>query len=477
MLSRLKNISQGHWPLFLMGSLSSLANLILPIVLVRILSPEDIGLYKTFFLYLMILPFIALSGGPVNALYYWIGFDKHLRDDYIKNSWAVTIMFSSVLFVMGFFFLSFSFVFSLPLSTSQLIMLIICSFLSAPSGFYGEVCVAKGETTKGAILALSFELIKVAGFIFCAFKTRDITMIFYFYTLLMILSFIFMTSLASMNKVLTWRPDWEVMKRIMRYSVPISISSGIIFVIDKLDLLILSGIISSESFALYSLGCLIIPPLFLLEMSVQKIMIPRISALFVENNLEGIALEFRKSVGDIGFLVVPAFFGLCFFSDAILAFLYTHAYSGAGIYLKVFAFSYLLLLIPHDAVLRATGKTDVIMKFNFLTLILACVILLFSAHHFSTLVTLMLSVVVKFIPKLYGLTASRKIINSSLIDLIPWRQLGEYAVVSALLTGICFSAKGYFPDEKLWLLSSIVLFAVTYLGLFGLVRKRHHFIS
>ena len=55
MLSKLK---QGHWPLFLMSTFSSVASLFMPIILVRILTPENMGLYKIYFLYLSILPFL-----------------------------------------------------------------------------------------------------------------------------------------------------------------------------------------------------------------------------------------------------------------------------------------------------------------------------------------------------------------------------------------------------------------------------------
>ena len=55
MINKLK---EGHWPIFILSSFSSIANLFLPIILTRLLTPEDIGIYKVFFLYLMLLPFL-----------------------------------------------------------------------------------------------------------------------------------------------------------------------------------------------------------------------------------------------------------------------------------------------------------------------------------------------------------------------------------------------------------------------------------
>jgi O-antigen/teichoic acid export membrane protein len=468
MFHRLKNISQGHWPLFFMGTFSSVANLFLPIVLVRLISPEEIGLYKTFFLYLMVLPFIALSGGPVNALYYWVGFDKKLRADYIKNSWLVTLMFSCIIFLIGFFILSFPPVFTLSLSTSQFLMLLVCGFLSAPSGFFGEVCVAKGQIVLGAVLGLSFELIKVAGFIWLAYKYREINIIFQFYMVLMILSFLFMTTLAALNNALTFRPDWDVIKKILRYSLPISMSSGIIFLIDKADMLILSGIILPDSFALYSLGCLIIPPLLLLEMSVQKILIPKISGHFLKQDLPALTQDYRKAVGDIAFLVVPAFFGLFFFSGPIIELLYTKEYLDAAIYLKIYAFSYLLLIIPHDSILRATGETGIILKYNVIMLVAGFSILFLSAIYFSPAVTLGLSILVKLIPKIYGVQASKNLIKARVTDLFPWKKLSEYLSLSVGLTLLSFLLKGLFSTDLMWATVMMPSFALVYISVFSL---------
>lgn len=38
-----------HWPLTLLGGMSSLLNLFLPVVLVRVFTPADVGVFKIFF--------------------------------------------------------------------------------------------------------------------------------------------------------------------------------------------------------------------------------------------------------------------------------------------------------------------------------------------------------------------------------------------------------------------------------------------
>ncbi|MCY7391894.1 MAG: hypothetical protein LH647_10530, partial [Leptolyngbyaceae cyanobacterium CAN_BIN12] len=52
---------------------SSVGNLFLPIILVRLLSLEDIGVYKVFFLHLSAIPYLAMAGGPLHSVFYWAG--------------------------------------------------------------------------------------------------------------------------------------------------------------------------------------------------------------------------------------------------------------------------------------------------------------------------------------------------------------------------------------------------------------------
>lgn len=77
-------LKKGHWPIFFISLLSAIANLLLPMGLVRLLNPVDIGLYKVFFLYAQSIIFISLAGGPLYSVYYWIGKKNIPMNIYLK---------------------------------------------------------------------------------------------------------------------------------------------------------------------------------------------------------------------------------------------------------------------------------------------------------------------------------------------------------------------------------------------------------
>lgn len=459
-----KRLTQNHWPIFLLSNISSVVNMLLPIVLVRLYAPIEMGIYKTFFLYLSLIPFIAMAGGPLNSVYYWMG-KIHERDDYIKATWLLTLLLSSLILIPGVIVILF-FKNYLALSVPVLFVLLLSGFLVCPSGHYNEVCIARGKTFVGAGLSVCFELIKTIGFIFIAWKFHNINYLFYYFCLIMSLSFILMTYLGWKNNAVSLKWDQVKLQEILKYSMPISLSSCLLFITEKADLLIISAIVPAESFAFYSLGCLIIPPLYLLENSVQKNLIPKLSISFTEKNFNQMEIDYRKAISDIAYLVIPAVTGLIIFATPIIHLLYTSQYLQSASYLQIFALSYLLLLIPHDSILRSSAKTETILKiYTYLTPISFLIIYL-SAKFLDLRWALIMGIITKVIPKIYCFNISAHIIHKKATDLIPMKNLIRFVVMCTILSCLCYAAKTFFSNELQWFFVSAPLFAACYLTFF-----------
>lgn len=470
MLILIKRLSLNHWPVFLLGNVSSIINLFLPIVLVRLYGPEDMGLYKTFFLYLSLIPFIVMAGGPLNSVYYWMGKTEG-RDEYLQATWLVTLILSSLILIPGsIIILLFHQYFSL--STPVLFALMISGFLVCPSGHYNEVSIAKGNVFIGAGLSVCFEVIKTIGFIFIAWKYKDINMLFYYFFIIMVLSSLLMTYLGMKNKTVTFTWDKKRAKEILKYSMPVSLSSCLLFITEKADLLIISAYASAESFAFYSFGCLMIPPLYLLETSIQKHLIPRLSTHYEQQNFTQMVVDFKKAVSDISFLMIPAISGLIVFADPIINLLYTSRYAESVIYLQIFALSYILLMIPHDSILRATAKTDTILKVYFYLTPISFFIIYLSVRFLDLKWTLGIGLLLKLIPKIYCLTISAKVIQHRVTDLIPYMMLLKYMLMSAFLCVIALLVKPLFANELQWFLTVTPIFAITYILSFVLPKYK-----
>src|SRR4051812_45727094 len=94
------NKLNSHWPISLTNGVATLFNLFLPLALVRIISPTEVGRYKVFFLYVMLSPGLFLTGGLTNGLYHWGGRYPDTQKE-IRQSWTWMVGIAALCAAVG----------------------------------------------------------------------------------------------------------------------------------------------------------------------------------------------------------------------------------------------------------------------------------------------------------------------------------------------------------------------------------------
>jgi O-antigen/teichoic acid export membrane protein len=464
----LHKLKAGHWPVFLISMVSAITNLFLPVILVRILDPLDIGIYKIFFLYAQSITFLSLTGGPLYSVYFWIG-KKENSLRYVEHAWVLSFSLSVICAVVGLLF-------SVPLShlisitETQTILLLLSAVTAAPASFYGEFLIAKGKRINGSLFNSGFEIIKGIVIVALVYVTRHINAAFWGFTVLFLIKLFLAAYLGKREGVLTFNIDKEKLKDVWRYCAPISIAGVLGFFLEKVDMILLSSQLSPESFAFYSMGCLAVPPLYILEMSVQKVLIPSLSQAFHQDDRLSMIRYYRKAQSDIAYLIIPAVFGLIIFNRPIIEILFTAQYMESATYLKIFALTYLAFIIPHDAIPRATGQTNWVLKMYLILTPLSIVVVYFCAGIWGAMGALISSMVFFYMPKIPGLIYSSQITGYGVSKLIAWKSLGLYVGINFILMIGCLLLKASFNSEKMWFLVLAPIYAALYLGVVNFLR-------
>jgi O-antigen/teichoic acid export membrane protein len=464
-----KTLRNGHWPIFFISLMSAIANLFLPMALVRLLSPEEIGLYKLFFLYAQSIIYISLAGGPLYSVYYWIG-KKENADKYLGQAWLLNTLLSLGCAILGLIFITpISHYISIP--EKYTLLLIISALTSAPGGFFGEYLTAKGDRVNGSLFNSGFEIIKAFVIIFIVYHYRDIHYAFWGYTILFILKVLLAQFFLGKEHIITFKINPEFMKPVWKYCAPISISGAMSFVVEKIDMIVLSSRLDPIHFAFYSMGSLVIPPLLLLEMSVQKVLIPNLSKAFHDEDFKEMIKSFKKAQSDIAYIMIPAVFGLIIFNRPIIELLFTEAYLESATFLKIYAFTYLTYIIPHDSIPRSTGNTKWIFKLYILLTPLSITTVYFCATYFGAKGALIASIVFMYFPKIPGLLYSAKITKSHIYKLVAFKAFLFYTQINIFLFIGVELLKPLFSTEKNWFFCLAPLYAIIYLGLVNYIKK------
>ncbi|MBC7428217.1 MAG: oligosaccharide flippase family protein [Bacteriovorax sp.] len=464
----LHKLKEGHWPVYLISMVSAITNLFLPVALVRILDPVDIGIYKIFFLYAQSITFLSLTGGPLYSVYYWIG-KKENAQTYVEHAWILSFILSIVSAAVGLLF-------SRPLShvisitETQTILLLLSAITAAPASFYGEYLIAKGKRINGSLFNSGFEILKgviIVGFVYV---TKHINAAFFGFTILFIIKLLLAASLGRKEKVLTFNVTKARLMEVWKYCAPISIAGVLSFFLEKVDMILLSSQLSPQSFAFYSMGCLGIPPLYILEMSVQKVLVPALSISYHAGDKLSMVQHYRKAQSDIAYLMIPAVFGLIIFNRPIIEILFTSQYMDSAAYLKVFAITYLAYIIPHDAIPRATGQTGWVLKMYCILTPLSLLVVYVCTRQWGAMGALISSMVFFYLPKIPGLIYSSRITGFGLKDLIAWRGLMLFTGINVMLTILSYVSRHFFESEKMWFLVIGPAYAAVYLGLVNIIK-------
>ena len=342
-----------HWPISILSTASSAVNMGLPLVLVRLLTPEEIGVFRIFFLYLAIVPAFSLMAGINNGLSYWSGQKpgaQAIRMSSLLNLLSAAGLAAVALLLRG------------PLQSflgwPMPYVLAFCAALltTTTSSFYEEAAIATGQVWRGALYGAAMDLARTLCVLAAAVLTRRLEAIFLAYAGAHALKTLVGFTLGARQGLVRLRWDRALAGPVWRYAWPVSASAIFWMVINYSDQVILAKWLSPADFAFYSVGCLTVPPLLILEASVNRVLIPELARAFAEGRDREAAALYRDAVSELCYLTLPAVTGMIVFAAPIVELLFTRSYASASAYLRVYALYYLAVVVPIDAVPRARGQ-------------------------------------------------------------------------------------------------------------------------
>src|ERR1700719_4567426 len=79
-----------HWPITLTNGFAAVLNIFMPLGLVRILQPDQVGRYRIFFLYVTLSSGLFFTAGFSNGLYHWMGKYPETKPE-LRQSWTLCL--------------------------------------------------------------------------------------------------------------------------------------------------------------------------------------------------------------------------------------------------------------------------------------------------------------------------------------------------------------------------------------------------
>lgn len=451
-----------HWPITLTNGVAAVFNLFLPLVLVRILSPEQVGRYKVFSLYIILGPGLFLVSGLTNGLYHWVGKYPDTKME-VRQSWTLLVGISTFFCALGMLFSGdLAGVIGIPALDVRLFLL-ASPFLLAGM-FLEDLLISHGRIWAGSLYASGFNMLRAAAILLTAWRTHDVEKILWAVLVTTVLRVVVGRLLLSDAEEIKPLFSKEKALNTLRYALPVSLAILAGLALQNMDQMILSFQLSPEHFAFYAMGCLSVPPLQVFETSVNRVLIPRLSRAFGAAELKKAAALYSEAVSEIFRFLFPAVLGLIIYAQPIIHILFTTRYIAAAEYLRFYALFYLLFALPYDVAARARGDGAWILRTSLLFAPLSVGATWLAAGRWGAMGALIAFLSVQLAIRLYSLAYLKRSFAAAYADFLPLRGILRETGLGLAAAAVVLVLRPLFSDPRIWFLATGPAFTLLYFG-------------
>ncbi|MCI2285064.1 oligosaccharide flippase family protein [Colwellia sp. MSW7] len=357
LLSKIVNIFFG-------AALIQGANILLYMVLARLMPTEAFATYRQLFLIQAIVSAMSFSAIPT-ALLYFCNESKSLRVkwNYIKSICILVLLLGLGIAVVIFFArdtiaLAFS---NLKLAES----LKVFAFVPLATMFVSmlaSVFIVIDKTAIQIKVAGFIAIVKVAPVIIVAFVYNNFQAILWSTVLTHIVVGLFAIWLISyLGKCYPFKSTvFRVfIPRLCLYSFPLLLASSASILGLKIDHLIVSSLLGTTVYALYTVGAFEIPIFSLIQSSISAVLIPQITRDIKNKDYKQAQTLWKTVSYKSALLSFPIAILFIVEAEYIVTLLFSEKYRAAAPIFALFSSLALLRVITFGLGLRAMGKTNV----------------------------------------------------------------------------------------------------------------------
>lgn len=444
---------------------------VLPMLLVRLLSVSEFGLYREAFLIVNTATGILPLGFAMSAFYFWPRQDGR-RDALVFN---ILLFYALVTGLAGLTLAwrpeLLAALFQDPdlVAYGRAIGAII--ILWGASSFLETVAIANGEARLAAGFIVALQLSRVL-FLFGAvlFSPTLGALVGAALAHGVLQACVVLGYLGSRFGRFWRRFDAGLLRAQLAYALPHGFAAWLYWILVELHQYFVAHRFDAAVFAIYAVGCFQLPLLAILCESVASIAIPRVSRLEKEGRTREIIVLTADLARKLAAILFPMYALLLVVRRELITVLFTEQYLASApiLAINLTLIPLTLVLTAGDPVIRAHGDARFFLTKLRLLLIAPTVAGLWLAtERFGILGPISVVVAVMFIERIALAVKVGSILGMRRSDLVLFKDLPKLALASAAAGLVAMMARGMFAvgGPLVVLLGCAAAFGLTYLAL------------
>ncbi len=447
----------------------------IPLVLVRVFSQTEFGIYKQIFLILGTLLSILSLGIPA-SLYYFLPREAKDRGLYISQ----TLAFLSVIGAIG---VGIVIVFGENIS-----LLLNNSALNEYAPYIGvltavmllglileTIMIATKQMTVATMTLVVTELLRTCVIIGAAAITGSMYILLGGMIGLGLLRLVALAFYLRKEGLLVFGPlRGQYLQSQLTYALPFGLAAIFEMLASAVPQFFVSHFFDPATFAIYSVGCFTLPLVPLLFDSVADTALVKITELEKARNMKELVQVVSDSIRKLSLVCFPLLVFLLTVAHEFIVGLFTSKFEASTPIFMIFIFTLPLWALSVDYVPRAFAETGFLLKMYGLRLALTVIFLMLLITRWSLSGAALAVVLGLAITRGCTILKVARLAGTTLDNVVPWQSIGKillYSLIAALLVLIM---KRLIQLPALPILGcAFLVFAGTYLSLVwnsGLVR-------
>lgn len=270
--------------------------------------------------------------------------------------------------------------------------------------------------------------------------------------------------------------DWPLMRRQGAYALPLGFSSIVLQLQETLPHLFVSHAFGPVGYAIYAVGVFNLPLIGILRESAGAVMLPRINQLESENGARQILLLVASAARKLALVYLPLFAFLMVAGRDLVIFLFTKQYADSW---PIFAVSRLMIplsVIVLDPITRAHEERFFFMRLRMVVLAVITLILWTSARTIGLVGIVSVVVGAGMFTWSVAVIRMSRMLGFGVRDFALFRPVALIAASSAVAALASSLARATQPEYPAWMALAVAtpVFAITYaagLALTGVIAK------
>ena len=436
--------------------------LITPVILVRVFTQEEYGLYRQVLLVCMFfVPILPL--GVNKSLFYFYPTAKEKITQLFSQTFFFTL-FVGLLFLPLFWFLRSpianffggeSFVQFLYPSGLYIFFLLISSILEFVFILEKKSRLVFSYVILDEIARIGFLLIT-----FFIFRTvaAAIWSLACFAMVKAVILFVYLKVKYEISlNIGNWEKGYFFSQ--VKYAFPLGIGRIVGGIRMKADKFILSALLLPTDFAVYSIANFKIPMINLFYSSVGNVVLPQLTTYRHEGKSDAVIDIWHKMIAKYASVTIPVAIFFFVMADLIVTFLYTDQYAASVNIYRIFLLIFVIQMLERGAILRAYDQTKFIFKASLVGASLGVPLAYLLIKNYGLVGGAVSAVIALYVETGMQLYKSKRLLKLQFSNFLPWKEIGKILFICVASIPVIFSVKYWgFPKPLAILLSGFVYF-------------------